>query len=196
MNDEAAAAIVREAWRRVHGTFPSERERALVQSIARLESAYGRAPGQHARWAAQGKYTWGNLEKARDASGNCPPGWEPGSDAGNARCFLVHRTDLDAAIAFVNALTNSRWSNRNAAVREALANGGPTEVAVAMKVGAAYYEAPASTYAAAILANLKAIGAWPLPTSSVVSIVVGVTLGALAIGGLGYVAWSRGMLAV
>lgn len=145
MNDSQALQIVSEAWRRVHGREPTANELVITTAIAALESAYGRAPGQHAEHAARGLYNWGNIEVRRSGP-DCPqrPGetWVPGVDAGQSVCFRVWHTDVDAAAGFIHILTKTRWPTI-----AAMATGSPEAVARSMKVAPAYYSGSESGYA-------------------------------------------------
>jgi hypothetical protein len=163
-----AAQIVRAAWRRVHGREPTANEAALVQAVAYGESQYGRSPGQHARWASEGKFTWGNLETL-PKDGVCPAGTVPGKDAGHDRCFYVDSTDEDAAVRFIRNLTASGgtssqrardFATRSANIMAALASGSADALAHAMRTPAsvAYYEAEEAKYAALIKRSLMAMG--------------------------------------
>lgn len=182
-----ARQIVRQAWTSVWGREPTASELDYAQAIALLETGYGRS-GQFAQMAANGQFNWGALERSRSADGTCPPGTSPGVDAGNPRCFFVFSSDVAAAAAFIRLLTKSHWP-----VVQAM-SGSPRDVAQAMKVSPAYYEAPVDQYAAAItnaLARIRASGAstvTPRPaTGAALGTLVG--LGALAIAG--WVAWQE-----
>lgn len=157
MNHSAAAAIIRSAWRRVHGRDPSAAERSFAQAIAFLETGYGRA-GQHGKLAAVGLYNWGNVELARESDGPCPEGWAPGVDVGPV-CFRVSTSDEEAAAVFLRALTLRHWP-----VIEAM-SGDAWDVAKAMRAPPAYYAGTGGTeaeriasYAAAIRGALRAMG--------------------------------------
>lgn len=143
-----------------------------MQSVAWLESNYGRAPGQHAKWAALGLYTWGNIEKGRDADGGCDEadGWYPGTDAGNARCFKLDKTDEAAAERYIRTMiaagninsTDARtraFAERSSNIKAALHSGSPTRLAEAMVTpkSVAYYEAPPSKYAEGLTNALAGI---------------------------------------
>jgi hypothetical protein len=96
---------------------------------------------------------------ARKADGTCPVGTLPGTDAGNARCFVVDTTDVDAARRMIHTMMLMGLANgtqrekdfhaRSEGIRVALASGDPKQLAHAMKLPAsvAYYEAPEETYA-------------------------------------------------
>lgn len=184
MDHLTANRIVREAWLRVHGREATDSEAALLQAVGWGESAYGRAPGQHAAWAAQGLYTWGNLETHRLPDGGCPPGTYPGRDAGNQRCFYLWPTDLGAAEAMVKNITKNgsdapgatararAFAERTRAIMEALATGSPEIFAEAMKHPAevAYYEAPSATYGKLLRDSLRAIARQvPVPEVSIMA---------------------------
>lgn len=156
MNHAQAADIVRRAWASVWGSAPSDNARRLVQAVALLESGYGRAPGQHARWAATGRYTWGNLETAPLPDGSCRAGWDRGTDAGSPRCFLLHDTDLDAARAMIVNLTKDHPA-RAAKIRAALETGDAEIMAEAMRSPPGYFEAPAHGYAIGLDEGLRVI---------------------------------------
>lgn len=156
MTHSEAAAILRQAWKQVHGRDPSASELLFAQAIALLETGYGRS-GQFGALAAQGKYNWGALERRR-VGGACPPGTEPGSDQG-AVCFLVFDSDELAAAAFLRNLTTRHWP-----VLRAM-RGSATDVARAMRVSPAYYTGTAFSedgkvreYATAIENAARAIG--------------------------------------
>ena len=142
-----------QGWQQVWGRAPTAGERVYALAIANLETGFGRT-GQFGALAAQGQYNWGALERARSADGTCPAGTVPGSDAGNSRCFFVYPSDAAAAAAFVHTLTKTHWPG----VVPAMNGGTPTDVANAMKQAPAYFEAPASTYAAAIAGSLHSLG--------------------------------------
>lgn len=156
MNHAQAADIVRRAWALVWGAAPSDNARRLVQAVALLESGYGRAPGQHARWAATGRYTWGNLETAPLPDGSCRAGWDRGTDAGSPRCFLLHDTDVDAARAMIVNLTKDHPA-RAEKIRAALETGDPEVMAEAMRSPPGYFEAPAHGYAIGLDEGLRVI---------------------------------------
>lgn len=157
--------ILRRAWQLEFDRSPEGRELPNVQAVAWLETGYGRA-GQFAEMARRGQYNWGALQRQRLVGGACPVGTAPGFDAGNARCFVVYASDLDAARAFVHALAaNPSYPARSAAVRRALRDGNADDVAAAMKTAPAYYEAPQADYARAIRRALVAIGSPALAAS-------------------------------
>lgn len=139
MNDREALAIVREAWRRVHGREPTTNELVFTTAIAFVESAYGRAPGQHAAWASRGLYTWGNLELPPP----CRDGWVLGTDSGQSKCFLVRSTDVAAAVDYIGLLSR-KWPVALSAMR----TGRAADVVRAMKTGAApYFSGDEGSYA-------------------------------------------------
>lgn len=156
MNHAQAADIVRRAWTSVWGAPPSENARRLVQAVALLESGYGRAPGQHARWAATGRYTWGNLETAPLPDGSCRAGWDRGTDAGSPRCFRLHDNDHDAARAMIVNLTKDHPA-RAEKIRAALETGDAEVMAEAMRSPPGYFEAPAHGYAIGLDEGLRVI---------------------------------------
>lgn len=156
MNHAQAADIVRRAWASVWGSPPSENARRLVQAVALLESGYGRAPGQHARWASTGRYTWGNLEIAPLPDGSCRAGWDRGTDAGSPRCFLLHDTDIDAARAMIVNLTKDHPA-RAEKIRAALETGDAEIMAEAMRSPPGYFEAPSHGYAIGLDEGLRVI---------------------------------------
>lgn len=197
MTHAEAAQIIRAAWRKVHGTDPSDLDVLFVQAVSWLESHYGRHPGQHANWASQGLYTWGNIERIPNKDGSCPDGYYPGKDAGNARCFLLRHSDAEAAEDVVRNLTKRHWPVAAAIQSE----GTPEAVAHAMKVAPAYYEAPEAKYAAGLRNAIKAIGQnLPIPVVPVApsapSLITGGTvLTVLALGGVGFfLARKRGLI--
>lgn len=161
VSHDEAREIVRAAWRELHGREPTSTELAYAQAIAWLETRYGRA-GQFAAWAARGMYNWGALQRPRLQDNSCPQGTVPGSDAGNARCFYVFSSDVEAARRYLWELTaNPHYAARVAATRAAMASGTPNDVAVAMKGDGRtteWYEAPVSEYAQAITGALREIG--------------------------------------
>lgn len=152
MTHDEARQIIEASFQRIQGRSPSRAETVFCQAVAWLESNYARAPGQHARWASQGLYTWGNLEKVASV---CNPPWYPGSDAGNSRCFLLRGSDAEAADDMVRNLTKRHWPVLQAIATE----GTPEAVAQAMKVAPAYYEAPVATYAQGLRNAINAITA-------------------------------------
>jgi hypothetical protein len=161
MKHSDAKRIIDAAFVRVHNREPSPEESLYCQAVAWLETHYGRHPGQHAEWASQGLFTWGNIEKA---AASCSPPWYPGTDAGNKRCFLLRNSDEDAAVDLVKNLTARHWP-----VLQAIATQGtPESVAEAMKAVPAYYEAPMAQYAAGLRNAVKAIQT-EVPIPSVVS---------------------------
>lgn len=160
MRHAEAKVIVDRAFERVHGRAPTPHESLFIQAVAWLETQYARAAGQHAAWAAQGLYTWGNIEKV---SASCQPPWYPGTDSGNQRCFLLRSTDEEAAMDLVQNLTKRHWPFLRA-IDEA---GTPEAVAHAMKAVPAYYEAPEAQYAAGLRGAANAIAREvPLPPLS------------------------------
>lgn len=167
-NDHLGAAdVIREAFRSIHGRWPTETERALAQAIAHLETFYGRG-GQFATWPQRGLYNWGNVERQRNSDGSCPSGYEPGQDQGPV-CFRVFPSDVEAAAHYLRVLSDPAYSSnvniraRNKATLEALGTGDPYKVASAMKNGGgtavAYYAAPEAGYASGVAARLKIIDA-------------------------------------
>lgn len=183
-----AREIVRRAWVLVWGRQPTERELDYAQAIALLETGYGRA-GQFAALAAQGKFNWGALQRARNTDGSCPPGTEPGLDASHPRCFLVFPSDEEAAAAFLRNLTKRHWP-----VVEAM-RGEPIDVARAMKVPPAYYEAPVEEYARAIsnaLARIHGAGGVSSSSAAPSGPSAGqLVAGAAIAGAAGYLAWEN-----
>lgn len=194
MNDRDAAAIVAEAWRRVHGRDPSALERTYAQAIARLETGYGRA-GQFGAMAANGQFNWGAEQRRPGADGECPPGFAGGVDQGNV-CFFVFPSDVEAAAAFLRTLTKTRWTGVVDAMR-----GSPEDVATSMRrpdPTKPYYAGVAGdestkirAYADGIRRNVQAIAqSVPTPTiptgigggSSALAWILGIGL----VGGAGY----------
>ena len=187
MSHAQAREILRRAWQLELGRSPEGRELPNLQAVAWLETRYGRAEGQFAEMARRGQYNWGALQRARLAGGVCPVGTVPGVDAGNPRCFLVYPSDLDAARAFVRSLVaNASYPARSAAVRGALRDGGADDVAAAMRVSPAYYEASQADYARAIRGALVATGSPALAAAGASTAVLGIPPAAyLLAGGLG-----------
>jgi len=190
MNHKEARFIVDQAWLAVQGRPATDNEASLTQAIAWLESHYGRAAGQHEKWAAEGKYVWGNLERSTNADGTCPAGTTLGQDWGatkNARCFYYHSSDLESAKALIHNLTKvgtftpaatlsaseqkrqRDFAQRSANILAAMATGSATELAKAMKAEGTYvgfFEAPVDQYAKLIAASLTAIRKDVAPTPS------------------------------
>lgn len=167
-----AAAIVQNALTKILGRTPTPTERALMQAVASVESMYGRAPGQHATWASQGLYTWGNIERQRNADGTCDEanGWYPGIDASNNRCFRLDKSDEEAAERYIKVMValgdaNSSdartraFAERSANIRAALSTGDPYKLASAMlqPASVAYYEASPDVYGKALTARMAQI---------------------------------------
>ena len=157
LSHSAARQIIQDAWRRVHGQNPSERETLYTQAIALFETGYGRS-GQFGQLADRGLYNWGALHGRINPDGTCPPGTAPGTDIRQV-CFLVFRSDVEAAAAYIQRLTKTHWPTINAM------RGSPEDVARAMRTPPAYYEGFAgseaskvSTYANAIRGAVKNIG--------------------------------------
>lgn len=214
MNHTQARQIILRAWQRVHGRAPSASEAEGVQAVAWGESQYGRAgawgnSGQHARWAAQGLFTWGNLETLPNKDGSCPAGTYPGTDSGEPRCFYLDTSDEDAAVRYIRNLTASgnasstserarAFAQRTANVMSALQNTDSSALANAMVTpsSVAYYEATPASYAklldssrAAIRKELGSPAPSPAPFPVVVpdrSSLLPLALAALAVGGLYY----------
>jgi hypothetical protein len=167
VNDHVGAAeVIRQAFKNIHGRWPTETERALAQAVAHLETYYGRG-GQFASWPSRGLYNWGNVEHQRNGDGSCPDGYEPGQDQGPV-CFRVFPTDVEAATHYLRVLTDSNYGSaaikqRNVATLAALATGDPYAVAHAMKTGggsaAAYFAADEAGYASGIATRLGLIDA-------------------------------------
>jgi hypothetical protein len=174
-NDHVGAAqVIREAFKLVHGRWPTEAERAVAQAVAHLETGYGRL-GQFSGWPSRGLYNWGNVETRPNADGSCNSGWALGQDPGgphgpndNNVCFRVHPSDEEAAAGYLRVLSDPNYGSagirqRNAATLAALATGDPYAVASAMRNGggpaAAYYTAPEAGYAAGVASRLKQIDA-------------------------------------
>lgn len=190
-----AKRIIETAWTKVHGRAPTAKETLYTQAVAWLETNYGRV-GQHAKLAAQGKYNWANIERARTGD-DCPDGWSPGVDAGSKVCFRVYPTDEEAAEALIRTLTKSRWNTIPAM------EGSPEDVAEAMKYAKddpkrtghlGYYGAPISTYARGIRNAISAIGKnVPIPVIPAPPVIPqgDTLLPILALGGLGAFAWWR-----
>lgn len=142
LTDKQARDILVDAWRQVWNREPTEKEVLYTLAVARLETGYGRI-GQHGKLAEQGMYNWANVEKA--PTGNVvPSGWAEGVDSGRKVWFRVYPSDLEAAKGLVQNLTKRHWPTIEAM------KGSAKDVAHAMKVSPAYYEAPEEKYAAAI----------------------------------------------
>lgn len=157
LSHSEARRIVQDAWRRVHGRNPSERETLYTQAIALFETGYGRV-GQFSQLADRGLYNWGALHGRMNSDGSCPPGTSPGVDLRQV-CFLVFPSDVDAAAAYIQRLTKSHWPTIDAM------RGSPEDVARAMRRRPAYYEgfpgseeSKVTTYANAIRGAVKGIG--------------------------------------
>lgn len=191
LTNAQARQIIAQAWQLEHGTPPSQSQLDYTQAIALFETGYGRI-GQFAKFADNGQFNWGALQRQRNADGSCPAGTTPGSDSGNPRCFLVFPSDLDAARRYIWELTkNPAHAKRVASTLFAMDGGTPEDVAEAMKIAPAWYEAPIATYAAAIRNSLARIGsAVPVGTTSSNTIPSTSKLVPLLVGGaLGYGAW-------
>ena len=191
-----ARSIITDAWRRVHGRAPSQRELAYAQAIALLETGYGRI-GQFARMAEQGRFNWGALQTRPNAEGVCPSGTAPGIDQGNV-CFYVFDSDVAAAAQYLRVLTKAggRLANRTAATLRAMSTGTPEDVAAAMRVAPAYYEGTTGSnedriraYAGAIRRRIGEIGA-SVPGRAVASAAVPLLV-FLGAAGAGYWWWTR-----
>ena len=157
LSHSEARKIVQDAWTRVHGRAPSERETLYTQAIALFETGYGRA-GQFGLLSDKGLYNWGALHGRINADGSCPQGTAPGTDIRRV-CFLVFPSDVEAAAAYIQRLTKTYWPTIEAM------RGSPEDVARAMRKSPAYYEGfPGSeeskiaTYANAIRGSVKSIG--------------------------------------
>lgn len=202
-NDHAGAAqVIREAFKRIHGRWPSETERALAQAVAHLETGYGRI-GQFAGWPSRGLYNWGNVERQRNGDGSCPSGYEPGQDQGPV-CFRVFPNDVEAAAHYLRVLSDPNYGSagikeRNRRTLLALGAGDPAAVASAMKYGGpgtAYYAAPEAGYAAGVAARLKQIDA-AVPRSAPVfrgSLPVGPLVALVGVAAVLYVAHKQGRI--
>lgn len=185
MTHSEAREIVRQAWRRVHGRDPTDRELAYTQAIASLETGYGRA-GQFGALAARGQYNWGALERRRLPSGECPDGTAAGTDEGPV-CFYVFPSDVEAAAAFIRNLTTRHWPTL-----QAMNQGEAEDVARAMREPPAYYTGIAGSedekvraYANGIRTQLRAIGAGGLEVPEAARSVIApvLLLGVLGAGG-------------
>lgn len=148
-------AVVKEAWRQVHLSDPTDSQATYAAAIADLENGFGRR-GQFAAFADDGDYNWGSLHST--ARPPCPPGTRQGTDQGNV-CFRVFPSDEGAAKAFVWELTANLHQNRDK-VAEAM-NGSPEDVAQAMHdtryfVGSG--SDPVGTYARAIRRSIASLG--------------------------------------
>lgn len=163
-NDHAQARVLlNEAWKSVQGTYPSVNELNAAQTIASLETVYGRA-GQFAALANQGKYNWGALQRQRNPDGSCPGGTAPGLDAlnpnaVNPRCFYFYPSDFEAAKAFLRSLTVS-FPIRARATLAAMKTGDLLRVAQAMKYSDpahAYFELDADAYGQRLLTRSRQI---------------------------------------
>ncbi len=192
-NSHAAARdVVQAAWQKVHGRAPTTNELLMTLAIAHLETGYGRFE-PFGSWAQQGKFNWGALERARLPDGSCPAGTEPGSDAGNARCFYVYGSDAAAAEQYIHNLTDAKgitgpFAERRTGTLAAMATGDPQAVSHAMKTPAsvAYFEADPTAYGNVIASNLKTIqtalslpleespGAWSWAKAAAGVVLVGV----------------------
>lgn len=165
MTPQDAQRIIHQAWQAVHGRAPTSDEAAYAQAIAFLETRYGRA-GQFGQFVADGLgYNWGAQERGRLSDGSCPAGTVEGTDAGNARCFYVWPSDVEAAKAFIRNLTVS-FPTRAASILDAMNGGTPEDVAEAMRQAPAYFEASADQYAAGIRNALSAMRSANIPTPS------------------------------
>ena len=184
VSHEEARQILRRAWQLVHDRSPTESELAYAQAVAWLETGYGRA-GQFAALADRGIFNWGAIQRARNPDGSCPQGTTPGIDAGNPRCFYAFPSDLEAARRYLWELTkNPARSNRVAATLRAMASGSPEDVASALKVAPAWYEAPVATYARAVRNALGATGANALLAAGQVASSAASTVASSPLGGL------------
>lgn len=148
LSDVEALAIVREAWKRVHGREPTTNELVFTTAIAKFETGYGR-DGQHGELAARGLYNWGNLEVSPLPDGSCAPGQALGIDRrkdGTIKsvCFIVATSDVESAVRYIHTLTKNRPTVR------AMATGSASAIVAAMKVSPAYFEGDAVTYTAGI----------------------------------------------
>lgn len=161
-NDHAnAKPVIREAWIKVHGKEPTAKEALYAQSVAALETGYGRL-GQFAEMAKRGLYNWGGVQKSVNPDGTCPPGFALGSDQGKV-CFHVYPSDAEAAAKFIWELTVNPNFNRSLVLNAM--SGEPNDVAAAM-YKAKYYEGKRGTtddekinfYANAIRSRAKEIG--------------------------------------
>lgn len=163
-NDHAQARVLlNEAWKAIHGIYPTKNQLDAAQAIASLETVYGRA-GQFAQWAMEGKFNWGALQRARNADGTCPPGMQPGQDALNPaainpRCFFIYPSDFEAAKAYLRVLTVN-FPVRAAAVVKAMATGDLIQVAQAMRnsdPAHAFFELDANEYGRRLAARAVSI---------------------------------------
>jgi len=184
-----ARSILQDAWTQLTGSAPSERELSFVQSIALMETGYGRI-GQFEKFAANGQYNWGALEAARLPDGSCKAGMVPGIDSGKQVCFLAFDSDVKAAKAYLwNLISNPYMAARTAATRAALATGDALAVATAMKTSLGWYTTSIEAYRDMIVNGLKAIGAAP-PAARPASAGFPWAYAALGIGGAAGAFWA------
>lgn len=87
------------------GREPSDQEVAQAAAVGWFETRYGRAAGQFARFAEQGLFNWGAVERGM-SGGTCPDGYEPGTDVGGV-CFRVWPTDDQAADDYIATLVKN-----------------------------------------------------------------------------------------
>lgn len=148
MPDTEARAILEEAFAS-RGQTPTLAELQAAQAVARFEGGYGGG------WKDDGigSHNWGAIQCGHTAP--CEPGcFEYGDShadgSGYRGCFRIYDSDVAGAAALLHELY------RRADVPEAMVAGDATRVAEAMRA-TGYFEAPASSYAAAVEAHAGAI---------------------------------------
>lgn len=137
----SARDALTQAYKNLYHKDPSDGELDFGLATAFFETGYGRAGGQFAKWASEGKYNWGALQSGTPGpektfksfkSAGLHPSKERGSDAGRPVYFYLFPNDIEAAEAFLLS-----WGRPD--TLKAAASGSPVEVAKAMK-NHNYYE--------------------------------------------------------
>jgi hypothetical protein len=105
-----ARSALEQAYKKIYHREPSEGELDFGLATAFHETRYGRAGGQFARWAGEGKFNWGALESGTPGdektlqnfkAAGLHPTKEKGQDAKRTVYFYLFPNDVEAAQAFL-----------------------------------------------------------------------------------------------
>lgn len=136
-----ARSALEQAYKKLYHREPTEGELDFGLATAFHETQYGRAGGQFARWAGEGKFNWGALENRAPGdektlqsfkAAGLHPIKEKGQDAKRTVYFYLFPNDVEAAQAFLMS-----WGRPD--TLKAASSGSAEGVAKAMK-GHGYYE--------------------------------------------------------
>lgn len=129
------------AYKKLFSREPTDGELDFGLSTAFHETQYGRAGGQFAKWASEGKYNWGALESGQPGdektlrsfkAAGLHPTKGKGTDAKRPVYFYLFPNDVEAAAAFLMT-----WGRGN--TLKAAATGSSQAVAKSMRDNG-YYE--------------------------------------------------------